>query len=511
MTSEQGSVTDIKTDVGLSIDTDTSKARRSQPSAYDEVSFGDETGSRTRASVGSERLPSQVWFDIMGEEAEAGGHIEASSAHKPLSPKKPRRRLTESDTRQGPITGNGAVQQLLQHHRAAKGDTAQRPSALSTPRAAPPSSTTLSRSSSSANGRGNGNDDDDDSSWSWSPRRRPSSRAGPRTLGPRSWIVACTRINDRIADDLSRLCALKGQVEELLYLSSQLVPSTRRWGKWIPSSSKWKRNTDAGTAQTEAGEIEEDFDPVYYENLGRLAAEPDVLVSALRNLQKALGTTMPASRRISVDMSPLASPRVTGSRSGSRGSVGTGVELERLRKQWATLSKRVISLSSHLDKIVRAAVEACRKSGAHPERPQLVARLKELVAAAQPGTMYEEYEGVTLKQVVGQVYPQGRPEPEVSSDNGSWKRRKNPVGLMTTAAAKVLRAVPVPPLVLKTTGMIVRGLKVTTGTVFEQLAWIPRTLFLSRALVYLRIYLVSIMVALPLSFYYFKPPPDIWV
>lgn len=384
------------------------------------------------------------------------------------------------------------------------------PSKPSTPRAAPPS-TALSRTGSPASGGGSGHDEDDDSTWSMSPRT--PSRASSRTLGPRSWIFYCTRINDRIASDLSRLCALKGQVAELLHLSSQAVPSTRRWGNWgapaaeVEAEGKAKEKGKAKAKEKE--KEEEDFDFEYDERLERLAAEPDVIVDELRTLQKALGATPPATRRGSVDWGTVAAKAAGGA--NANGSAGTYEELERLRIRWAALSKRVVALASHLDGIVQAAAEACRKSRAHPERPALVAKLKGLVAEAQPGAIYREYEELRLGQVLEQVYPQGRPEPEISSDDGSRARKMSPSALVSAAAAEAMRTIPIPKPVSEATRRVIRDVRVVTGGIKEQLAWIPRTLFLSRARVYLRVYLVSLAVALPLSFYCFEAPPEIWV
>ncbi|KAK7953789.1 hypothetical protein PG996_014679 [Apiospora saccharicola] len=367
----------------------------------------------------------------------------------------------------------------------------------STPQAASPSKP-LSRTGISANGGGNGQDEDDDSTWTMSPRT--PSRASSRTLGPRSWIIYCTRINDRITNDLSRLCALKGQVAELLNLSSQVVPSTRRWINWFPST--------AAGAETEK---EEDFDREYDERLERLAAEPDVLVDELRVLQKALGATLPATRRGSVDWGSVAKAKAGAkANGGASASAGTYEELERLRIRWATLSKRVIALSSHVDGIVKAAAAACRKSRAHLERPALVARLKRLVAEAQPGDVYKQYDELRLGQVLEQVYPHGRPELEISTGDRPGGRKMSPSTFISAAAAELIRAVPIPKPVLETTVKVIRGTRLATGFIKEQLAWIPRTLFLSRALVYLRVYLVSLAVALPLSFYCFEAPPEIW-
>ncbi|KAK8012517.1 hypothetical protein PG991_009892 [Apiospora marii] len=321
-------------------------------------------------------------------------------------------------------------------------------------------------------------------------------------MGPRSWIVYCTRINDRIASDLSRLCALKGQVTELLNLSSQVVPSTRRWGNWVPSA----------ITGAETKEKEEDFDLEYDERLKRLAAEPDALVDELRILQKALGATLPATRRGSVDWGSVAKAGANANRRASvSASAGTYEELDQLRIRWTALSKRVVALSSHLDGIVKAAAAACRKSRAHPERPALVARLKQLVAEAQPGVVYKQYEELRLGQVLEQAYPHGRPEPEISTSDISQKRMLSSSALISAAAAEVIRAVPIPKSVTGTTMKVVMDVRVATGCIKEQLAWIPRTLFLSRALVYLKVYLVSLAVALPLSFYCFEAPPEIWI
>ena len=370
------------------------------------------------------------------------------------------------------------------------------PSRSSTPQAAPPSNH-LPRTGSPTNGGGNGHDEDNVSTWSMSPTT--PSRVPSRTLGPRSWIVYCTRINDRIASDLSRLCALKGQVTELLSLSSQVVPSTHRWGNWVPSAA-------AGAG---AKEKEEEFDLEYDERLGQLAAEPDVLVDELRILQKALGATLPATRRGSVDWGYVAKAGANAHGNASA-SAGTYEELERLRIRWTALSKRVIALSSHIDGIVKAAAAACRKSRAHPERPALVAKLKQLVAEAQPGIIYQQYKELRLGQALEQVYPQGRPEQEISTDDTSRKWKLNPSALITAAAAETIRAVAIPKPVAETTVKVITDVQVATGCIKEQLAWIPRTFFLSRALVYLKVYLVSLALALPLSFYCFEAPPEIW-
>ncbi|KAK8100757.1 hypothetical protein PG999_011131 [Apiospora kogelbergensis] len=400
MASEQGSETGTKADSSLSIDT--ARAERSQATANDEGLSSDEIGNRTRGSVGSERHPSQIWLDMSGQQEGPVGN--------PPSLKKPRRRLTESDTRrQSSMTGNVSVQRQPPppppQDGATKSDPAHRASKPST--------------SSSENGRGNINDDDDGSTWSWSPRRRPSSRVRPRTLGPRSWIVACTRINDRVANNLAQLCTLKGQADDLLRLSSQIMPSARRRGNWAFAFSK-----PESSAGAEAGE-KEGFDSVYDESLERLTAEPDILVAELRALQKALGTTLPASRRISADLGNLTS--ASGSVSSGGGSsrpTGTDVDLEALSRRWTALSERVASLSSHLDKIVEVTAEACRKSGRHPERPRLVARLKELVAEAQQGIMSAEYEDATLNRVLEQVYAEDRSGPgsPQAAARGSWGR-----------------------------------------------------------------------------------------
>ncbi|KAK8037959.1 hypothetical protein PG994_014726 [Apiospora phragmitis] len=216
----------------------------------------------------------------------------------------------------------------------------------------------------------------------------------------------------------------------------------------------------------EAGtDAEEDFDFDYDDRLERLAAEPDVLVGELRVLQKALGATLPPTRRGSVDWGIVTTAKagvgvgvsMDGSVSPAAGA-GTYGELERLRIRWAALSKRVIALSSHLDKIVQAAAEACRKSGAHPERPVLVSRLKQLVVEVQPGTaVHEQYKGLPLRQVIKEVYPQGWPEPDISSDDSSrtQQKKKSPPTFISAAAAEVLRTVPIPKSVSETTEKVI--------------------------------------------------------
>ncbi|KAK8065907.1 hypothetical protein PG997_012654 [Apiospora hydei] len=412
--------------------------------------------------------------------------VQAGPVNDPLPPKKPQHDTTIANNGNGSLTGDDDIQSstsqskrsqetvgqeevpsnkkqeavhspsLVQsQQRTTKKDTAHIPGEASRPKAAPPSISLSQPGRSANNGGNNGNDGDAVS---------PSSPSSPRRLGPRSWIVRCTEINDLVSADLSRLCALKGQVRELLSLSSQLVPSTRPWRKLV------------STAPAEAGE----YDFEYNERLQRLAAEPDVLVDELRILQRALGTTLPATRRVSVSFdldsavakatnaagmsengngnSSSATTTSTSTSTRSSTSAGTYEELEGLRTRWAALSKRVIALSSHLDKIVKAAAEACRKSGAHPERPALVARVKQLVAEAQPGTIYKPYEEVGLSQVVGEVYPQGRPEPEITSDDSLWEQqqKKNATALIVAAVAEALRAVPMPQSVSGTTEKVVK-------------------------------------------------------
>ncbi|KAK7967160.1 uncharacterized protein PG986_001437 [Apiospora aurea] len=459
---------------------------------------------------------------------------QAEPVDDPLSPKKPRQNTTIANTGKDPLAGDDDIQSSTgqskhsqetvekekvpsnkiseqkqeavhspspvksQQRTTKKKGTAHLPGESSSSKAAPPSISLSQTGRSAKNGGNDGNDGDAVSL---------SSSSSPRRLGPRSWIVRCTEINDLAAADLSRLCALKGQVRELLSLSSQLVPSTRRWRNRV------------STAPAEAGE----YDFEYNERLQRLAAEPDVLVDELRILQRALGTTLPATRRVSVSFdldtavakatntagasvngngngnSSSAATTSTSTSTSTRSSISTGTyeELEGLRTRWAALSKRVIALTSHLDKIVKAAAEACRKSRAHPGRPVLVARLKQLVAEAQPGTIYKPYEEVGPSQVIDEMYPQGRPEAEVMSDDSLWEQQQqqNAAALIMAAAAKALWAVPM-----------------WTGfrSVRQQVAWIPRMLFFSPALVYLRIYLIALLVALPLSFYYFEAPPEIW-
>ncbi|KAK8034583.1 hypothetical protein PG993_009578 [Apiospora rasikravindrae] len=403
---------------------------------------------------------------------------EAGPVDDPLSPKKPQSNAAITNIGKDSLTGENDVRnntsksegfqetveeeevpsdkeqevahfpsQVESQQRPTKKGASHVPSESSRPKAVPPF-ISLSQSGTSAKNRGNNGNEDHAVS---------SSPSSPRKLGPRSWIVRCTEINDLVAADLSRLCVLKGQVQELLSLSSQLVSSDHRWSNWVSLM-----------AEAETDQEEEDFDFRYNERLQRLAAEPDVLVDELRVLQKALGTTLPPTRRVSVvfarepgspkaakagmsengtsSSAATASTSTSTSTSRRTSTTGTYEDLEGLRTRWASLSKRVIALSSHLDKIVKAAVVACRKSGAHPERPALVAKLKQLVAEAQPGTIYKQYEEVGLGQVIQEVYPQGRPELEISSDDGLRGQKKSAAALVLAAATEALRAVPIPGL-----------------------------------------------------------------
>ena len=65
----------------------------------------------------------------------------------------------------------------------------------------------------------------------------------------------------------------------------------------------------------------------------------------------------------------------------------------------------------------------------------MVARLKQLVAEAQPETAYEQYEELRLGQVLEQVYPQGRPEPEMPTGDMSQNRKIDMSALVSAAAA----------------------------------------------------------------------------